>query len=93
MTDPARRSELVLILCFLGIIACVPVAQTGLEVLRGERAQFTDLFRYKPTAANLRHFERTLEEKSWFQQNLRPPMQAWLFDLLRHTGRQRAAGP
>ena len=42
-----------------------------------ERVQFTDVFRYRPTANNLRQYEHTLEEKSWFQQNLRPEVQHW----------------
>jgi len=92
VTHPVRRSELVLILCFLGIIFMVPVVQTWLECSRGERFQFTDMFRYKPTSTNLRQFERTLEEKSWFQQNLRPAMQRFLFDTLQDTGAKGMLG-
>lgn len=92
MTDPARRSELVLILCFLAIIFSVPVTQAWLEVSRGERVQFTDLFRYPPKASNLRKFERTLEEKSWFQQNLRPAMQELSFDVLGEAGAKGLRG-
>lgn len=92
MSDSPRRSELALISCFLGMIACVPIAQTCLELLRGERVQFTDLFRYKPTASNLRQFEHTLEEKSWFQQNLRPTMQACLFGALGDAGSKGLLG-
>jgi hypothetical protein len=92
MKNSTRRSELALILCFAAVIACVPLTQTCLEVFHGQRAQLTDLLRYKPTAANLRRFERTLEGESWFQQNLRPPMQSWLFRLLRDTGAKGLLG-
>ncbi len=88
----SRRSELTLIACFLGIIFAVPVVQTWMEVSRGERVEAADVFRYKPTAANLRQFERTLEDKSWFQQNLRPPMQALLFHALDDLGAKAIAG-
>jgi hypothetical protein len=44
MSDPARRSELVLIICFLAVIVCVPITQTWLEISHGERVQATDLF-------------------------------------------------
>ncbi|MEK7684544.1 MAG: hypothetical protein AAB466_03890 [Verrucomicrobiota bacterium] len=92
MTDPARKKELALILCFLGIIFVVPVAQICLELWRGERVQFTDVFRYQPTAKNLRQFEKTLEDKSWFQQTLRPKMQRLLFETLQDTGSKAILG-
>ena len=71
----SRKSEVLLTLGFLGIISCVPLAQIALELRRGERVQFTDLFRYAPTVRNLRQYERTLEDKSWFQRAVRPEMQ------------------
>ena len=92
MSSSIRKSERFLILGFLGIIFAVPVVQTCVEIHRGQRVQFTDVFRTRPTAANLREYERTLEEKSVFQQNARPVMQQLLFASLRDTGARAILG-
>jgi hypothetical protein len=92
MPNPNRKSELALAIGFLVVIAGVPVTQTCLELARHERVQATDVFRYRPTAKNLRQFEHTLEEKSWFQQHLRPLMQRFLFATLRDTGAKAILG-
>jgi hypothetical protein len=92
MPNPTCKSELVLVVGFLALIAAVPITQTCIELARHERVQFTDVFRYRPTAKNLRQFEHTLEEKSWFQQKLRPEMQQLLFKTLRDTGSKGVLG-
>ena len=92
MSSPTRKSELVLLLCFLAVIAGVPVMQTCIEAARHERVQATDVFRTEPTAMNLRQFEHTLEEKSWFQQQLRPRLQRFLFATLQDTGAKAVLG-
>ena len=92
MLNPTRKSELVLLICFLAVIAGVPVTQTCIELARHERVQATDVFRYQPTAKNLRQFEHTLEEKSWFQQQLRPRLQRFLFATLHDTGAKGVLG-
>jgi hypothetical protein len=92
MPNPASKSELALVIGFLAVIAGVPLAQTGIDLARHERVQATDLFRYKPTAKNLRQYEHTLAEKSWFQQQLRPLMQRFLFAALRDTGAKAILG-
>jgi len=92
MLNPTRKSELVLLICFLAVIAGVPVTQTCIELARHERVQATDVFRYEPTAKNLRQFEHTLEEKSWFQQHLRPQVQRLLFATLHDTGAKGVLG-
>ncbi|MCX6929828.1 MAG: hypothetical protein NT154_42425, partial [Verrucomicrobia bacterium] len=92
MPNPTRKSELTLVICFLAVIAGVPVTQTCIELARHERVQATDVFRYQPTAKNLRQFEHTLEEKSWFQQQLRPRLQRFLFATLRDTGARGVLG-
>ena len=86
MSGRVRKSEVALILGFLGIIFTVPAVQTCIELRRGQRVQATDVFRTCPTAANLREYERTLEEKSAFQQQFRPQMQRLLFATLHDTG-------
>jgi len=92
MPNQNRKTELVLVFGFLAVIASVPITQTCLELSRHQRVQFTDVFRYRPTANNLRQFEHTLEEKSWFQQTLRPKMQRLFFEALRDTGAKGVAG-
>ena len=92
MLHPTRKSELILLICFLAVIAGVPVTQTCIELARHERVQATDVFRYEPTAKNLREFEHTLEEKSWFQQHLRPVLQRFLFLTVRDTGAKGVLG-
>jgi SGNH hydrolase-like domain, acetyltransferase AlgX len=92
MLNPTRKSELILLICFLAVIAGVPVTQTCIELARHERVQATDVFRYEPTAKNLREFEHTLEEKSWFQQHLRPVLQRFLFVTVRDTGAKGVLG-
>ena len=92
MPNPTRKSELALVIGFLAVMGAVPITQTCLELARHERVQFTDIFRYRPTAKNLRQFEHTLEEKSWFQQKLRPEMQRLLFATLRDTGSKGVLG-
>jgi hypothetical protein len=92
MSNSTRKSELVLLICFLAVIAGVPVTQTCIELARHERVQATDVFRYEPTAMNLRQFEHTLEAKSWFQQQLRPQLQRFLFATLHDTGAKGVLG-
>jgi len=87
-----RKSEILLTLGFLGIISWVPVVQVALELCRGERVQFTDLFRYAPTVRNLRQYERTLKDKSWFQQAVRPEMQRLLLLALGDAGAKGLVG-
>jgi hypothetical protein len=92
MLNLTRKSELVLLICFLAVVAGVPVTQTCLELARHERVQATDVFRHEPTAKNLRQFEHTLEEKSWFQQQLRPLLQRFFFAALHDTGAKGILG-
>jgi len=77
---------------FLIIIFGVPIAQTCIQLSHGERAQSTDLFRYMPTEQNLRQFDQTLREDSWFEQKLRPLMQRFLFTALSDTGPKATMG-
>jgi hypothetical protein len=90
--DRTSRCDRVLALAFLAPIAAVPVAQTAAELARGGRVQFTDVFRYAPTSANLRRFERALEDSSCFQQALRPEMRRARFHALGDTGAQVVPG-
>ena len=83
---------MLLVVGFLAVIFGVPAGQVALELCRGERAQFTDLFRYAPTEANLRRFESTLEEHWWGQATVRPWMQRLEFLTLRNMGAKAIMG-
>jgi hypothetical protein len=67
-----RGPEWFLILVFLGTIGIVPLIQVGLEARRGEWPQALAVLRQRPTAKNLRAYERGLEEASWVARQLRP---------------------
>jgi hypothetical protein len=88
----ARPSDVFLILGFLAVIFGVPAAQIALELRRGQRVQFTDLFRQVPTPVNLRRYENALETQSWVRQEVRPAMQRVLFQCLRDTGAKALLG-
>ena len=90
--NSSRRNGIVLISLFIALIFGVPAVQMALEMRRGERVQFTDLFRYAPSEKNLREFEAALESKSLFQQTLRPEMQRFLFKALRDPGSKGMMG-
>jgi hypothetical protein len=92
MPTSPRNSERALVIAFLAVLAAVPLTQTCFELARHERVQFTDLFRYRPTAKNLRQFEHTLGEKSWFQQKLRPEVRRLFFAALRDPGAKAVLG-
>lgn len=77
---------------FILFIAFVPVSQTALELWRGERVQFTDVFGAPPTSASLREYERTLEANSWVQQRARPLTRRALFEVFREMGGEAVPG-
>ena len=79
-----HNPQFVLILVFLGIIVSVPLIQTAVEARRGEWPQALEVLKRKPTARNLRAYERGLEDASWVAAQLRPWAQyaqfAWFTD-------------
>jgi hypothetical protein len=81
-----RSPEFAITLGFLAVLAGVPIAQVVIEMGRGQRVQFTDVFRYVPTMANLRRYETALENQSWVRQRVRPVAQQVLFATLNDTG-------
>jgi len=85
-------SEIALTWCFLIIIFGVPITQICIQLRRGERVQATDVFRYAPTEKNVRQFEQTLKETSWFEQKLRPLTQQFLFRTVGEVGSKALVG-
>ncbi len=92
MKKPAYGSEKALIVTFLTIIFSVPVVQVGVDLYRGNRVQFTDLFRYPPTENNLRQYEQNLEDRSWVETTARPPLQRLLFHVAAEAGSKVVVG-
>jgi hypothetical protein len=76
----------------LAIIFGVPLTQISIQLSRGERVQFTDVFRYAPTESYLRQFEQGLKDNSWFEQKLRPFTQQLLFRAVGDTGSKADMG-
>ena len=54
-----------LTILFLGLIVAVPLIQTAKEATQDEGVIALELFGATPTAANLRSYEKKLEEASW----------------------------
>ncbi len=89
---PTRVVQWALIIMFLGILGSVPLIQVVVEVRRGEWPGFLEVFRSKPTAANLRAYEHGLEESSVVAHRLRPWVQFAQFEWLRDGGEKALLG-
>ena len=92
MYHNGHGSEVLLIGGFLAIVFGMPASQTALELVRRERVQSTDLFRYAPSRKNLRRFEKTLEDRWWGQTTVRPLTQWLLCAVLRDPGSKALIG-
>lgn len=77
---------------FLFVIYSLPLAQAVVEASRGEWPQAFDVFRQRPTAANLRAFERDTEHSSVVASAVRPWVQYLRFALLRDPGEKAILG-
>lgn len=77
---------------FLVVLAGVPLSQVAVEACRGEWPQALAVFRQRPTAANLRAYERTLEEASWTAAAFRPWVQDAQFTWLHDGGAKALVG-
>ncbi len=86
------RSERVLIGLFLALIFAVPVSQIVVELRRKEKPQALDVFHQKPTAANLRGYERDLEDASEVARRVRPWAQFAQFGWLKDGGDKVVVG-
>jgi hypothetical protein len=86
------NSERFLILVFLAFLVAIPAGQTVLELRRGERPQALALFAQKPTAANLRAYERDLEDSSQAARWARPWAQYAQFAWFKDGGEKALLG-
>jgi lysophospholipase L1-like esterase len=82
----------VLVIVFLALVASGLLIQTALELRRGDGLSALEVFRQKPTAANLRAYEHRLEDASVVARALRPLFQFAQFTLLRDGGEKALVG-
>jgi stage V sporulation protein SpoVS len=78
---------------FLLIVATPPMVQFAVEAARGERPGALEIFTRRPTAANLRDYEKALQNDSITARALRPVMQATQFFAFRDAGDKALMGP
>jgi len=88
----SRLQPICLIAAFLVMVGVVAPSQVICDLRRGDSPQILDLFRQKPTRANLRRFESSLENGCTLGQAVRPWMQTARFVLLRDTGDKALLG-
>jgi hypothetical protein len=79
-------------LAFLAIVFTMPLLQLVVEVRRGQGVSALDVFRQKPTSANLRAYEHNLEDASVVACALRPLFQSVQFTWLRDGGEKALVG-
>lgn len=87
-----RMQRILLIAAFLLMVGVVGPSQVVCDLRKGDSPQILDLFRQKPTRANLRRFENSLENGCTLAQGVRPWMQTARFVLLRDTGDKSLLG-
>ena len=87
-----KGKHIFLVAAFVVIIFGVGLAQMGIELTQGERPQFLELFVQRPTEANLRAFEKDLEDACWFSEKLRPWIQYLHFVILKDAGDKALIG-
>ena len=88
----SRRISISLTAAFLLIVFGMPLSQAALELARGERPHALELLLHVPTKANLRQFERELDNAAWAIRRSRPWMQLLQFTVLHHAGRDTLPG-
>ncbi len=85
-------AELALVVVFLSLVASGLLIQTAVELRRGEGVSALEVFRQKPTSANLRAYEHSLEDASVLARALRPWFQFAQFAWLRDGGEKALVG-
>jgi hypothetical protein len=83
---PARSAQVFVTFSFLTLIWSASSIQTVVDFQQGERPVALEIFDRPPSAANLRAFEKGLEESSLVVNSLRPWMQYAQFALLADAG-------
>ena len=81
-----------MVVAFLVVVASAGLLQTAVEVARGQSVGALDVFRQKPTSANLRLYEHGLQDASVVARLLRPVFQFVQFAWLRDGGEKAVIG-
>jgi hypothetical protein len=81
-----------LIFLFLGIIFAVPLVQTVMEARTDDGVVALEIFNERPTAQNLRAYEKKLEDASWLGRLSRPWIQFANFKWLKYGGEKVVVG-
>ena len=81
-----------LIFAFVAIIAIAPLVQTINEITSDDGVIAYDVFGEIPTAANLRAYEKRVENASWAGRLSRPWLQAQQFKWLKEGGEKVVVG-
>jgi hypothetical protein len=89
---PNRKAAITLVGIFLLLIGSVGLLQTTVELRRGEKPGALGVFGQKPTSANLRAYEHTLEDDSVVARALRPIFQFAQFEWLKDGGEKALVG-
>ena len=87
-----RAQQRIFIGFFLALIFCVPIVQTLAEAASGHYPRFLEVFTQPPTRANLRAYEKQLEDDSLFAQAARPWIQYGQFRVFGDAGEKVVAG-
>lgn len=77
---------------FLVISGGVPLTQMVIELRQEDGVRAFDLFSQRPTAANLRAYERSLEDANWAARLSRPWVHYIQFAWLKHGGEKAVRG-
>lgn len=88
----SRVQSICLIAAFFVMVVAVAPSQVICDLRKGDSPQILELFRQKPTRANLRRFENSLEPGCTLAQRARPWMQTTRLVLLRDTGDKALLG-
>ena len=87
-----QRQRIFLTAIFLAAIFGVGLSQAALELARGRWPGVLGLFRNVPSEANLRAFEKQLDEACWLAPAVRRAVQLAQFLLLADCGEKAVAG-
>jgi len=88
----SRVKQVFLIIAFITTICSAGLSQLIFELVDGQTPQVAELFIQKPTKANLKAFDRDLQDNCWLAKRLRPWMQYAQFIILGELGDKVALG-
>lgn len=90
--EPHGAPHSALLAVFLTLIAGVPITQLVVELARGDRLGVLAIADRAPTSANLRAYEKSLENANVFAGHLRPWVQFAQFEWLGDGGEKALLG-